>query len=130
MSGALPIRRGLGAVYLLAGLLNAVLMILPGLCALNARLWSLLFFGQFLFLVAGGLGWLAYGYRRAGLFFAEPLIDFLLGIGGFVVLLSAAGWALRRAPLSPWIALSPGAFLLFYGFELIRGRRLGLALEG
>lgn len=129
MGEALRLRRGLGAITLACGLLNAAAFALPRLLLLSGRLWSLIFFSQFLLLVCGGLGWLAFGYRRSRLFFAEPLIDFLLGVGVFVLLLSAVGWGLSSARLGAGWSLAPGAFLIFYGYELLRGRRLGVSLE-
>jgi len=125
------IRRALGLVFVVSGLLHSlqaglVLFYSLGLVHLHitARLWSRMHYGLFLFTVLAGGSFLFFSFRRAGLFYAQTLLDFAVGIGIFVLLVSLLGLLLGRHP-SPWIALLPSAFLLAYGLGLYRGRSLG-----
>jgi hypothetical protein len=107
------LRRGVGRFYAAAGLLNwgslALLWLRP-----PRALWKLVFFGQFLLLVAGTLLYLAASYAKSGLFEWRPLVDFLIGVALFVVLLTVA------AAYARWLFWLPGAFLLGYGWRLLR----------
>lgn len=85
---------------------------------ITAAMWSRIYFGHFLFMVLGGASLLFFSYRNTGLFFAQNLVEFMLGVGAFVILFSAAGAILAKGRGSPWISLGPGGFLLYYGFRL------------
>lgn len=133
MTGPSAIRRGLGIIYILSGLLHGAEMVFATLYSMGkiplvvtARLWSQMYYAHFLFMVLAGGSFLALSYRRSGLFYPETLIDFLIGIGVFVILISLIGLALVRGLLNPWFSLVPSAFLAFYGYELLQGRRLGV----
>ena len=135
--GPLPIRRGLGDFFIMAGVLHLAEMIFATLYCLgqipiivSASLWSKLYFAHFLFLVVGGIAYLAWRFKIAGLFYAENLVDFLLGVGIFVILLSLSGTLLVRRLINPWFSLAPGTFLFLYGAGLWQGRRFGVLSLG
>jgi hypothetical protein len=91
--------RRVGLLCAAAGLAHWALVVLhPGSAA---------YYAHFLLFTLGGLGYLTAGYARTRLFLIPPLVDLLLGIGGFVLLLPLMAW--RTA------ALTPGLFLLVYG---------------
>jgi hypothetical protein len=90
----------------------------------SARAWSLFFFIHFLGFVVGGLGLQALSAARSRVFHGGPLIDFLLGVAGFMLLESACAAALRRGAGPSWPALLPGAALLAFGLRLAGGRPL------
>lgn len=110
-----------GALYLLPVL---GLRVFPGAMAVSARAWSFLFFIHFLGLVAGGIGLQALAAARSRLFHGGPLIDFLIGVAGFMLLESFVGAALRGGSGPSWPALVPGAALLAFGLRLRGGRPL------
>lgn len=126
------IRRGLGVIYLLAAFIHAGEMTLAALYSMGrlpliigAGLWSELYYAHFLFLILGGLGYLALSFKRSGIFYYETLVDFLIGIAVFVVLLTLAGVVLVRGAVGPWWSLLPSAFLGAYGVGLLNNRRFG-----
>ena len=105
------LRRGVGRIYVAAGLLNWGSLALLRL-RLPVGLWKLVFFSQFLLLIVGSLLYLALSYARADSFDYHPLVDFLIGVALFVVLLTvSAAYAQRLF----WL---PGAFLIGYGLRL------------
>ena len=108
-----------GALYLLP---VAFLWIVPA--RLTARAWSLFFFLHFLGLVAGGIGLQAFAASRSKLFYGGPLIDFLIGVAGFMLLESLVGAALRGGAGPSWPALLPGLALIGFGLRLRTGRPL------
>jgi len=117
MTEAARLRRGVGVVYVLAGLLQWG--VLAGIwLRLPAPVLSRLFFGQFLFLILGGLAYLASGFARTGTFLYEPLSDYLIGVAVYVVLLSLVAVILGKGLAGPWLAPTPGLFLIYYGFKL------------
>lgn len=125
------IRRGLGLIFLLAGLIHAGEMVLAVLYSqgrlpivIGAGLWSELYFAHFLFLVMGSLLYLALNFRSTGVFHHETLVDFLVGLGVFILLMSAAAHLLVRRLVAPWWSLAPSAFLACYGLFLTSGRGL------
>ncbi len=131
MSPILRLRRGVGVVFVAAGVLHATIMVMATLYSMRllpfvitARLWSRLYFGHFLALVLGCGLYLALGYRRRGFYF-EPLLDFAAGVAGFNVFLTLTAVALVRHWLPAWLSPIPSAFLLAYGLGLMRGRRFG-----
>lgn len=136
MSGPLAIRKGLGFIYLLSGLFHLAVMVFATLYSLGrihfivtGRLWSEMYYAHFLFMVLAGAGYLTLSSRRGGVFYPETLVDFLVGIGAFIVMIGIAGLLLVRGLVSPWFSLTPGAFLVYYGTGLLRGSRLGVPLE-
>ena len=132
LEGDLPrLRRGVGAVYLAAGVLHWAEMALALSAAFHklpfaipAPLWSRLFFGHFLLLILGGSLYLAVSYFRSGLFTYLALVDYIVGIPVFMI-----GFPLLFGYVAgggPWpLAFVPGAFLVAYGWGLRRGRAMG-----
>jgi hypothetical protein len=96
----------------------------PAPVLLSARAWSLFFYAHFIALVAGGLGVQAACAARSGIFHGGPLIDFLLGVAGFMLLETVSGLALRGGAGPSWPALLPGAALFAFGLRLGTGRPL------
>jgi len=90
----------------------------------TARAWSLFFYAHFILLTAGGLGLQAFAAARAKLFYGGPLIDFLIGVTGFMILETFAGLALRGGGGPSWPALLPGLALIGFGLRLGTGRPL------
>lgn len=132
MTDLLRIRRGLGVIYLLSGLLHWAVMTMAALYSLGrisvvigVGLWSELYYAHFLFLILASLAYLALSYRQTGIFYYEALVDFLIGIGAFVVLLSVAAVVLYKGLVTPWLSLVPGTFLVAYGAGLYFGRPMG-----
>lgn len=133
MQALLRIRRGVGWLYVVAGLLHAANMTFASLYALrkisfhvSAQTWTRLHFGHFLFLVGAPLLYLALSFHRERLFYYEALGDFLVGVAGYFVLLTAVAFLLVSGRVSPWLSLLPSAALLAYGAALISGRAFGV----
>ena len=128
----LRIRRGWGLIFILSGLFFGGEMVLAVLASLHrlpfiisGRLWSELYYAHFLLTVlAAGLH-LFFSFMRDGLFHAEALSDFLVGIGVFFVLFSVCAVLLMRMPRQLWLAFATPAFLLAYGRGLRAGRPFG-----
>lgn len=116
-SEAVRLRRGVGIVYVLAGLLQWGVLAGAWL-RLPAPMLSRLFFGQFLFLIFGGLTYLTASFARTGRFIYHPLVDYLIGVAIFVVLLSFVALILAKGLAGPWLAPAPGLFLIWYGVKL------------
>jgi hypothetical protein len=96
----------------------------PAPVMVAARTWSLFFYIHFIALVAGGLGLQAWSAARAKLFYGGPLIDFLIGVTGFMIIETISGLALRRGAGPSWPALLPGILLVVFGVRLGTGRPL------
>jgi hypothetical protein len=96
----------------------------PSPMTVSARAWSLFFYVHFIALTCGGLGLQAYTAARAKLFYGGPLIDFLIGVTGFMMLETFVGLALRRGAGPSWPALLPGLALIGFGLRLGTGRPL------
>jgi hypothetical protein len=124
------LRRSLGRLTVAFGLAHVVPVAFvwlssggPAPLAVTARAWSLFFYAHFIALVVCGLGLQAVAAARSKLFYGGPLIDFLLGVAGFMLLESFAGALLRRSGGVSW-ALLPGAALVVFGVRLSGGRPL------
>lgn len=96
----------------------------PSPVLVSARAWSLFFYAHFVLLVAGGLGLQAWAAARSKIFHGGPLIDFLLGVTGFMILETLAALALRGGAGPSWPALLPGLALAAFGLRLGTGRAL------
>ncbi len=118
MTEAARLRRGVGVVYVVAGVLQWCVLAGAWLM-LPAGLMSRLFFGQFLFLILGGLAYLSANYVADNKFVYEPLADFLVGVAVYVVLLSLVALILVKGLAGPWLAPAPGLFLMGYGYKLL-----------
>lgn len=132
MTELLRIRRGVGVIYLLSGAVHAAIMILASLYSLRrlpwfipARLWSEMYYMHFIVFVVSGLGYLFLSFRKSRVFHYEALVDCVVGIGGFIVLMSVAAVLLVKQMVPPWFSLAPSLFLLSYGWGLARGRPMG-----
>lgn len=128
----LRLRRGLGVLFVIAGVVHAALMAAATLYSLgkihvlvSARLWSELTFGHFLGLVLGSGLYLTLGYWRANEFYFEPLLDFLAGVAAFDLILTGTVFLLAKRLLPPFFSPVPSAFLIAYGAGLLSGRRFG-----
>jgi hypothetical protein len=116
------------AVFGLAHLLPVAFVWLssagPAPVLIAARTWSVFFYAHFIALVAAGLGLQAYSASRAKLFYGGPLIDFLIGVTGFMMLETFSGLALNRGTGPSWPALLPGLALTAFGLRLTTRRPL------
>lgn len=126
------IRRGVGLILILAGLISLGEMIFASLYSMgrvpilvSARLWSELYYAQYLFMTLGGGMYLLLSFRQAGVFHYEALVDFIIAVGVFTMLLGLAGFVLVRELTVPWFSLLPGSFLVSYGAGLVAGRSFG-----
>ena len=125
------LRRALGRVCLAFGLAHLLPVAFvwlssggPAPVLVAARTWSLFFYAHFIALVAVGLGFQAWSASRAKLFYGGPLIDFLIGVAGFMILETVSGLALRNGAGPSWPALLPGLALIAFGVRLGTGRPL------
>ncbi len=125
------LRRSLGRVALVFGLLHLLPTAFvwlssggPAPVLISARVWSVFFYAHFIALTAWGVGLQALAAARAKLFYGGPLIDFVLGVTGFMILETFAGLALRRGAGPSWPALLPGLALAAFGLRLGTGRPL------
>jgi len=123
------IRRGLGLILILAGVVHAFEMILAVLYSqgrlpvvIGPGLWSQLYYAHFLFFVGGSLLYLGLSYRSCGIFYFETLVDFLIAVPIFTILVQAFAQLLVRRLVSPFFSLVPSVFLLAYGFFVRSGR--------
>lgn len=123
------IRRGLGLIIFLAGVIHAFEMVLASLYSqgrlpvvIGAGLWSQMYFAQFLFLVMGSGLYLFLSFRARRTFYFEALVDFLVGLPPFTVLMQAIAQLLVRHAISQWWSLVPSAFLMAYGLFVRSGR--------
>ncbi len=128
----LRLRRGIGIIYLLGGLIHAAMMVYAALYSLGrihavipAGLWSEFYFAHFLFMVLGGFIYMGLSFKQARIFYHEILIDYMVGIGAFFVIMTAVALILVRRLVSPWFSLSMSGFLVFYGLGLMTGRICG-----
>lgn len=110
------LRRGLGAwaaALGLAHLLPVAFVALsaagPSPLAVSPRAMSLYYYGHFIALTLGGLGWLFTRSARDGLFHGGPFIDFSVVLAGFILAASVNGWL-------------AGPFLVAAGLRLTNGR--------
>ena len=94
----------------------------PAPVLIAARAWSQFFFGHFVALVVCGLGFLLAVSARERVFHGGPMIDFLVVMGGFVLVASFGGALLHKGAGPSWPALTPGAYLLWRGLVLQSGR--------
>ena len=125
------LRRSLGRVCVVFGLAHLLPVAFVWLSSggpvpvlIAARTWSLFFYIHFIALVAGGLGLQAMTAARAKVFYGGPLIDFLIGVAGFMILETFVGLALRRGAGPSWPVLLPGLLLIAFGGRLGTGRPL------
>lgn len=122
-------RRALGRVAVAFGLLHLLPTAFvwlssggPAPVLIAAQTWSYFFYAHFIALVVTGLGLLAVDAARTKLFHGGPLIDFLLGVTGFMLLETAVAFGLRGSG-SP-LGLLPGAALAAFGLRLGTGAPL------
>ena len=125
------LRRGIGALYVLAGVVHWAEMGFVTLISyrliqvhMTGQLWSRMYFAQFLLLVITGPLYLLLAFRRSGLFTYAALVDYLVGVPVFIILLSIVLALLVRGA-SPALSFLPGGFLLAYGIGLLSGRAVG-----
>lgn len=123
MSAPLNLRRGLGGLFLLSGLLHQAQIFIGFAAALDAPGWTRLSFGHFLLTVTSAMLYIAFGSARSGLFELQALIDFLAGLLAFLLTFFAVSATLAVFGATPWLSLAPGLFLLYYGLRLRRGRQ-------
>jgi hypothetical protein len=96
----------------------------PSPVLVSGRSWSYFYYAHFILLAASGLGLQAAAAARSGLFYGGPLIDFLLGVTGFMVVESLAAHGLGGGPGRSWLAVLPGLALIGFGARLAGGRPL------
>lgn len=126
------LRRALGRVCLAFGLAHLLPVAFvwlssggPAPVMVAARTWSLFFYAHFIALVVGGFGLQAWSASRTKLFYGGPLIDFAIGVTGFMIVETITGLALRHGAAGPsWPALLPGVLLAAFGIRLGTGRPL------
>lgn len=128
----LRVRRGVGLIYLLAGILHAGIMAFATLYSMGripfvitASLWSELYYAHFLFLAMSGGLYLFLSFKKSGLFHFEIMLDYAIGMSAFMLLLTFTGLALFKGWLPGWFSLTPSGFLLLYGRGLRAGKRFG-----
>lgn len=133
----LRLRRGIGSLFITAAGLYLAIMALASLyntgslptVRISAARWSQLFFGHFLFLVLTPLGYLALSFSRTGRFQAQALVDFLTGLLIYLIFFAIVGLVLVSFPVTPWLSLVPGVFLLYYGVRIRQGRQIWALLD-
>ncbi|MBI3552754.1 MAG: hypothetical protein HY077_09555 [Elusimicrobia bacterium] len=128
----LRLRRGVGLIYLLGGLIHACMMVYAALYSLGrlrvlipAEIWKQFYFAHFLFLVLGSLVYLGLSFKQTGIFYYEVLADFLVGLTAFIVIMTGVALLLVSGRANPWWSLSMSGFLAAYGAGLMRGRVCG-----
>ncbi len=121
-------RSTLGAITAVFGLLHLlpVAFVLlssagPAPVLVSASLWSQFFFGHFLGLVLGGLGYLLFDSAHKQVFHGGPLVDFILTLTGFILVSSVGGVLLNKGAGPSWPALTPGLYLVGVGLRLRTG---------
>jgi cytochrome c oxidase subunit IV len=126
------IRRGVGVVLIAGGLLHAGQNLFACLWStgrlrlpVSPRLWVHLAFGQFLFLVLAGLGYLISAFQRERYFYYEALVDYLIGVAGLLIVMPFVSTAIVDRVLPVWASLLPGVLLIVYGAGLCAGRAYG-----
>lgn len=132
MTALRRIRLGVGVVFIIAGLFHMAQNAFAALWAthrihlqVSPTLWAHLYFGQFLFMILAGLGYLTLSFYQEGIFYYEALGDFLAGLGGFLAVIPFVAVGIVYRKISPWASLTPGLLLAAYGVGLTLGRRFG-----
>ncbi len=131
MNNPPPLRKGVGVIFILAGVLHAGSMalaawLLRGLPLVQkAEILELYYYVHFILLIAGSCAYLFYGYWRAQAFFIEPFMDFLAGLGLFVLVVGVAGALIAHVSHGATLFFLPGVFLMAYGAGLIQGHAFG-----
>lgn len=125
------LRRAVGLTAAVFGLLHLLPVAFVALSAggpapvtVSARAWSVFFYAHFVALAATGFAIQLLSAWKSKLFHGGPLIDFLLGIGGFMLLESISGVALKGGSGAAVFALVPGVALIAFGARLRTGRPL------
>lgn len=125
------LRRTLGRLCLFFGLAHLLPVAFvwlssggPAPVMVAARTWSLFFYAHFIALVVAGFGLQAWSAARTKLFYGGPLIDFTIGVTGFMILETLSGLALSHGTGPSWPALLPGVALIVFGVRLGTGRPL------
>jgi hypothetical protein len=93
------LRRALGGWSVTMGLAHVLPVLFvalsaagPSPVAVSGRAMSLFYYGHFIALTAGGLGWLLLRAWRDKVFHGGPFIDFALVLTGFFLAASVSGW--------------------------------------
>lgn len=115
---------GLGLLHLLPAAFVWLSSGGPSPVLVSARSWSYFYYAHFILLAAGGLGLQAFAAVKTRLFYGGPLIDFLLGVTGFMILETLSAHALKGGKGPSWPALLPGLALIAFGGRLAGGRPL------
>lgn len=84
----------------------------PTPMSISAAMWSKIFFGEFIWLVVLGYGYILSVTAKKHMFHGGPMIDFSIGLAGVMI---AFGFG------RGWI---PGLFLVLFGLRLMTGRAL------
>ncbi|MFA6004309.1 MAG: hypothetical protein WC881_09600 [Elusimicrobiota bacterium] len=122
---------GLGAIFIIFGLLAAVQMSLATLYSLgrlavmlSAEGWSRLFMAHIIMLAGCGTLYLVLRYRSTRSLPLQGICDLAFGIILFVAMLGGVGYILVQGLATPWLSLAPALFLLYYGYRLRKGKPL------
>lgn len=113
---------GFGLIHLLPVMFILLSSGGPAPVLVSASVWSQLFFGHFVGLVMGGLGYLLFDSAHKQIFHGGPVIDFLLLLTGFILVSSVGGVLLSKGTGPSWPALLPGIYLIILGLRLRTGR--------
>ena len=113
---------GFGLIHLLPVIFVLLSSGGPAPVLVSASVWSQFFFGHFVGLVLGGLGYLLFDSAHKQIFHGGPVIDFLLLLTGFILVSSVGGVLLSKGEGPSWPALAPGVYLAAMGLRLRSGR--------
>lgn len=125
------LRRALGRLVAVFGLLHLLPSAFvwlsshgPSPVLVTGRAWSVFFYSHFIALCVCGFGLQGWSAAKSRLFHGGPMIDFLLGVAGFMLLETAVAFGLRGGEGSSLPALLPGSALVVFGLRLSSGAPL------
>lgn len=131
------LRKGLGEIFILSGVLHWALMIYATLYALGkltrtivtVSQWNSYYLDHFLWTFLCAILYIVQKAFKTGPYAIQLMVDFMLGVTVFYGLFRGVRFILARGLFTPWLSLLPGLFLLYYGCRLYRGRQIWSGLD-
>lgn len=132
------VRRGLGKVFLISGMVHALLMAYASCLAAGLVRWrpgSIDWFdlcALHLFATAGmGAGYIAKKDADTDILTSQLVSDLIVGLAVFACSFVVVVWLLARwLPTgASWVSLATSGWLIYYGFTLFRGRQVWSRLD-